>query len=94
MAYLLNAWDPQHLNPWRERLRLESYLDTKWCGPRTLEQVKQEALLAHAIYSHDLDRCQDPECFWCGMILCPEAEPLHLHHDGCPACYLIERDYP
>lgn len=30
--------------------------------------------------------CQDPECTTCAILLCPFAEPLHYHHDGCPAC--------
>ena len=25
--------------------------------------------------------------YWRGIIACPHAEPLHYHHDGCPACY-------
>lgn len=31
--------------------------------------------------------CDDAaECDTCGEILCPYNEPLHFHHDGCPAC--------
>lgn len=26
------------------------------------------------------------ECITCGMKDCPHGEPLHYHHDGCPAC--------
>lgn len=33
-----------------------------------------------------LDHCPDPECKVCGEIMCPYGEPLHFHHDGCPAC--------
>ena len=33
-----------------------------------------------------LEHCQIPECEWCGEIICPWREPLHFHHDGCPAC--------
>ena len=29
----------------------------------------------------------DGECLACGMRDCPHGEPLHYHHDGCPACY-------
>ena len=25
--------------------------------------------------------------YWRGILACPHAEPLHYHHDGCPACY-------
>jgi len=26
------------------------------------------------------------ECIICGFRDCPHGEPLHYHHDGCPAC--------
>ncbi len=26
------------------------------------------------------------ECTVCGARDCPRSEPLHYHHDGCPAC--------
>lgn len=28
----------------------------------------------------------DRECSTCGAFVCPYGEPLHFHHDGCPAC--------
>lgn len=34
-------------------------------------------------------KCKDPEleeCIYCGANDCPHSEPLHYHHDGCPAC--------
>lgn len=66
----------------------------EWEGLFTADQMRQfreegvreakaesekmiDALLAH---------CDDPECFTCGKIICPHSEPLHFHHDGCPAC--------
>lgn len=33
-----------------------------------------------------LAHCEDPECLECGKAICPHGEPLHFHHDGCPAC--------
>lgn len=30
--------------------------------------------------------CPDEECMLCGLRDCPLDEPLHYHHDGCPAC--------
>lgn len=33
-----------------------------------------------------LNRCADAECIDCGAIVCPHNDPLHFHHDGCPAC--------
>ena len=38
--------------------------------------------LAHTCNS-SLD---DGECMACGARDCPHGEPLHYHHDGCPAC--------
>ena len=29
---------------------------------------------------------EDQECLICGVLCCPAGEPLHFHHDGCPAC--------
>lgn len=34
-----------------------------------------------------LKHCKEGECSRCGVIICPLDEPLHFHHDGCPACY-------
>jgi hypothetical protein len=28
------------------------------------------------------------------LIVCPFGEPLHFHHDGCPACALAPGDHP
>lgn len=39
---------------------------------------------------HDLKKCLDPECSLCGIIWCPQHEPLHYHHDGCPSCDALE----
>lgn len=33
-----------------------------------------------------LQHCPDPECGTCGAAICPHDEPMHFHHDGCPAC--------
>ncbi len=33
------------------------------------------------------DQCDDMECSVCGVRDCPYGDPLHYHHDGCPACY-------
>jgi len=30
------------------------------------------------------------ECTRCGELDCPHGEPLHWHHDGCPACWDCE----
>lgn len=42
---------------------------------------------AKEVLTHpSLDDCQDDECVICGYRDCPYHEPLHYHHDGCPAC--------
>lgn len=33
-----------------------------------------------------LNHCGVGECEECSKIVCPYNEPLHFHHDGCPAC--------
>jgi hypothetical protein len=32
------------------------------------------------------------ECHQCSEICCPWGEPLHFHHDGCPACAQAEEN--
>lgn len=32
------------------------------------------------------EKCPANECMICAVIDCPHGEPLHFHHDGCPAC--------
>jgi hypothetical protein len=34
----------------------------------------------------DATTCPIVECDLCGVRDCPHDEPLHYHHDGCPAC--------
>jgi hypothetical protein len=34
----------------------------------------------------DATTCPIEECMICGVRDCPENEPLHYHHDGCPRC--------
>ncbi len=36
--------------------------------------------------THDSGSARAGECLECGARDCPEGEPLHYHHDGCPAC--------
>jgi hypothetical protein len=35
----------------------------------------------HQCEGHDKN-----ECTLCGVLDCKHGEPLHYHHDGCPAC--------
>lgn len=38
-----------------------------------------------------LQDCIDDECMICGVRDCPVSDPLHYHHDGCPACWSAAR---
>jgi hypothetical protein len=44
----------------------------------------------HEPCTGDTDTCPEAECLECGARECPYGEPLHFHHDGCPACYVHE----
>lgn len=37
-----------------------------------------------------VDTCPNDECLVCGVRDCPDDEPLHYHHDGCPACDVLD----
>jgi hypothetical protein len=45
-----------------------------------------QAFATNALTDQLLNLCDDMECSICAVIVCPHAEPLHFHHDGCPAC--------
>ncbi len=38
-------------------------------------------------------RCEREYCAGCAMDECPHWEPLHRHHDGCPACACHEMEH-
>jgi len=33
--------------------------------------------------------CPDMECAICSVRDCPQGDPLHYHHDGCPCCSFL-----
>ena len=45
-----------------------------------------EKRLLDVILHPATEDCPDQECTLCGERDCPDGEPLHYHHDGCPAC--------
>lgn len=49
---------------------------------KSIEGAKADGSLTDEL----LNQCANPECIVCGAIVCPHHEPLHFHHDGCPAC--------
>lgn len=51
-----------------------------------IHRIIYGAKLAGSLTDEILALCTDGECLACGAIVCPYQEPLHFHHDGCPAC--------
>ena len=54
----------------------------------TAEQAEIARL--HGVIDKLLAHCPDGECHECGAAVCPHADPLHFHHDGCPSCAQAE----
>lgn len=52
-----------------------------------VEAITEERDLLREQVEKLLNHCDDAECMECSKIICPDAEPLHFHHDGCPVCY-------
>lgn len=77
LIYAMRGHDPADVE---SAFRLAATLD----GRRDLAR-------SHGVSVGDYSACGDPECLVCGIVACPHREPLHFHHDGCPACYLDER---
>jgi hypothetical protein len=46
-----------------------------------------------AVQHPSVEQCPTPECTVCGERDCPHGEPLHYHHDGCPACETENREW-
>lgn len=55
-----------------------------------LAALKAELAEARHMVEQLVEHCPDLECSRCGEIICPHHEPLHFHHDGCPACATID----
>ena len=66
------------LNHWYRGLHYEPLL-VMWC---ILLGLSISPIL-DLIYGNTDDECD----FWVQEDECPHNEPLHNHHDGCPACY-------
>lgn len=49
-------------------------------------ELAVESKQPSAVIDALLALCETGECAVCGSIICPHGEPLHFHHDGCPAC--------
>lgn len=62
---------------------------------RAVEEYREVSATLNAIMSYHV-RHEGPhdECCTCGMFACPENDPLHFHHDGCPSCETRWKDGP
>lgn len=59
--------------------RLAEALRLPECG-------EKDAVVAAILSEHPpAEACPDTECLVCGVRACPDGEPLHFHHDGCPS---------
>lgn len=60
---------------------------TAWKYAEATEEVMRRLGTIDKLLNH----CPECECSKCAEIVCPFGEPLHLHHDGCPACVIYEQ---
>lgn len=66
----------------------------EWCNERRAMHLVEALRNQHWGYAcdeheHRIDSCTDDECSVCSLLICPHFEPLHFHHDGCPACSML-----
>ena len=77
---------------WEEEVRFNRIHDTNrriYRGYSTQLPPNDEVVLL-------CEKCaQDPEylCNDCASKVCEFGEPLHFHHDGCPACESMGKEY-
>lgn len=57
-----------------------------WANTRVISSVTRTYLKGDRHGGAATAKCPDAECEICGMFDCPENDPLHYHHDGCPSC--------
>ena len=79
-------WDSHISGTWQMLADAISRTADTGATAGTVSDAKRLALLRQ---HHDLyGGCEgaDGECALCSILDCPEGEPLHYHHDGCPAC--------
>lgn len=74
---LLGIGDADPFVAWAEERRARRFYEAK---------IEALEALGHGIGDNALGACADPECSICAVLDCLHAEPLHHHHDGCPAC--------
>lgn len=76
----LPPWYLKHINSRFGKVTKENYRDVVFLLSRFCDcEHPGDA-------AHDEQECVGVECGACGVVKCPKNEPLHFHHDGCPAC--------
>ena len=65
-----------------EKLAWEKY--AMKCAIPGISDAEASCLLTNA---HDCTGYGDDECVVCSAKDCPQSDPMHNHHDGCPTCY-------
>lgn len=50
------------------------------------ERTQANWQLEQLMVDYMLVACPDAECSSCAEIVCPHADIMHFHHDGCPSC--------
>ena len=61
-----------------------SYQSSESAARAAYKEMMRLSEIADVLLNHcDKD---NGECMTCSTIVCPHKEPLHFHHDGCPAC--------
>lgn len=70
----------------RENGECYQFMAEQGIDPRPPARILKALKVLHGKVDALLQHCPDPECSACAAIVCPHGEPLHFHHDGCPAC--------
>lgn len=101
----------RHLQKLKDAMRLRHYsysTEKTYCGwvsrfwdaalllPAAWPREKKIESFLTALAKDDCAASTQNQALVCGSAVCPHDEPLHFHHDGCPACstwesYELER---
>lgn len=78
------------LRGFRQALEIMDIFQLSECGMHYIDQGIARPMCCGVFLDwkpqHISETCTDSECHECGEKDCPHREPLHYHHDGCPAC--------
>jgi hypothetical protein len=83
-------YDEEVINAYKAMLSAAPESDHIIVSRAEYEQMKADVVRLDKIINELLAHCSIGECGVCSEIVCPYKEPLHFHHDGCPACAELE----